>query len=251
MTLAVSASATLDRQRYDAHLRSVVTELSLLPGVDRADVVVAPGVPVDVEVGARASLTLDGGDGSEVVITGTVEQVERRHDGTAVTVVDGGAALARIRPHETYNGLPAAQLIGKLAGLADVETGLLTGLLQTAAYVADPRRSGAEHVAALAARSGAVAAVDAEGRLTVTAWPVGVATVAMRRDRELVALRTSTRQPGPERVPVGAGGSGTALAPDAWLVNAEPVRSGGDPAPALSWAADAVLRTRTDVELAT
>jgi hypothetical protein len=250
MTLAVAATATLGRLRYTAQLRSVSAELALLPGVDRAVVAVASGVEVTAEPGDDASLVLDGGDGPEQVLTGTVACVERLRDCTTVTVVDGGAALARVRPHETYNGLPAMQVVGKLAGLAEVETGVLIGALQIAAYVADPRRTAAEHVAALAARSGAVAAVDAEGRLTVTPWPVGVATVAMRRDREFLTLVTTGLLPGPEQAPVGSGGSGAALAPDAWLVNAEAVTGADDPELGRTWVADAVLRTRADVQIA-
>lgn len=250
MTLTTGTTVTLDDLRYTVQVRSVVGELVLLPGVNRVEVAIAAGVDVPASPGARASVELDGGDGAAVVLTGRVDHVERTTTGAVVVVSDAGAALAAVRPAETYNGLSGVQLVGRLAGLAAADTGPVTALTQTAAYVADPRRTAAEHVAAIAARSDAVAAVDAEGRVTVVAWPVGIPTAAMRLDREFTSFTTSTRSPGHEHVPVGAGGSGAALSPDAWVPSTEPVTGAGDPDGARTWAPDAVLRTRTDVDLA-
>ena len=155
MTLATGATVTLDDLRYTAQIRSVAAELVLLPGVNRAEVAIAAGVDVPAAAGARASVELDGGDGTAVVLTGTVDHVERTTSGAVVVVTDAGAALAATRPSETYNGLTGVQVVGKLADLASADTGQVAALTQTAAYVADARRTAAEHVAAIARRSDA------------------------------------------------------------------------------------------------
>ncbi len=250
MTLVTAATVTLDRLQYTVQIRSVTAELALLPGVDRADVLIAAGVDVEATPGVDATIELDGGDGAAPVIPGTVDHVDRRRGGTLVSVTDGGAALALVRPAETYNGMPAMQIITQLAQLADVDTGLIAATLQTSAYVADPRRTAAQHVAALADRAGAVAAIDGDGRLTVLPWPTGLPTVAMRRDREFTSISTSSHRQPHEFAFVGAGGSGAALSPDTWLVNTDAVTNADDPSPTRTWQADPVLRTQTDVDLA-
>ncbi|ASR54782.1 hypothetical protein [Cellulomonas sp. PSBB021] len=250
MTLATGATVTLDDLRYTVQIRSVAAELVLLPGVNRAEVAIAAGVDVPAAAGARASVELDGGDGTAVVLTGTVDHVERTTSGAVVVVTDAGAALAATRPSETYNGLTGVQVVGKLADLASADTGQVAALTQTAAYVADARRTAAEHVAAIAHRSDAVAAVDAEGRVTVVAWPVGVATAAMRLDREFTSFTTSAHTPAHEFTPVGAGGSGAAQAPDAWVPSTDPLTGADEPDGTRTWSPAPVLRTRSDVDLA-
>ncbi|MET0662497.1 MAG: contractile injection system protein, VgrG/Pvc8 family [Ilumatobacteraceae bacterium] len=250
MTLTTAATATLGQLQYTVQIRSVSVELALFPGVNRADVSIAAGVAVDATPGTDATVELDGGDGSATVITGIVDHVDRRSDGTAVAITDGGAALARVRPQETYNGMLATQIISKLAQLADVQTGLIVATTQTSAYVADPRRTGLQHIAALADLAGAVAAVGGDGRLTVVPWPTGLPTVAMRFDREFTAFSSSSHRAGHEFSVVGGGGSGAALAPDVWIVNTDAVTNADDPSATSTWRPDPVLRTPTDVDLA-
>jgi hypothetical protein len=250
MTLTTAATVTLERLQYTVQIRSVHVELALLPGTNRADVLIAAGVDVEATPGADATVELAGGDGAATVITGTVDSVERHSGGTLVSITDGGAALATIRPNETYNGMLATQIIMQLAQAAGVETGLVVATTQTAAYVADPRRTGAHHVAALAERAGGVAAFDGDGRLNVLPWPIGLPTAAMRRDREFTSIAASAHRPQHEVALVGSGGSGAALSPDAWVMSTDAITGADDPDPARSWRADAVLRTATDVDLA-
>lgn len=249
-TLLTSATVTIGRLRYDAQIRAVTVTLALLPGVGQAEVTLAAGVNVEATPGDDAEVTLDGGDGAATVLTGRVHSVRRRSDRTVVHITDGGARLAATRPAETYQAMPATAIIMALAKAADVDTGLVIAPLQTAAYIADPGRTGAEHVAALAFRAGSVAAVDAGGRLNALPWPTGIPTAAMRRDREFLALGTAAHQPSHEFVLVGAGGSGVAAAPDGWLVNADAVATGDEPDPTRSWTPDPMLRTVLDVDTA-
>ena len=250
MTLITGATVTLDRLQYTVQIRSVYAELAVLPSTNRADVLIAAGVDVEATPGAEATIELDGGDGPAAVVTGTVDHVDRSSGGTIVSVSDGGAALAAIRPHETYNGMLATQIIMQLAQAAGTQTGIVVAATQTAAYVADRRRTAAEHVAALAERAGGVASIDGDGRLNVMPWPVGLPTAAMRRDREFTSISVSSHRPAPEVALVGGGGSGVALSPDAWVMSTDAVTGADDPDPTRRWQTDAALRTATDVDRA-
>lgn len=250
MSLRTATSLVLDRLQYDRQILAVDVDLALLPGTNRAAVAIAAGVRFEAEPGSEASLTLDGGEGGETVLTGTVESVERSQRATWVSLIDAGSSLGNVRAHETWSGLLGAQIISKLADLAGVSTGLVVSTTQTASYVGDPRRTAAEHVARIAQLSNAFAAVDGAGRLTVAPWPIELPTAAMRADREFVSLATAKRRPSHEFAVVGASGAAIAAAPDAFLMSTEAVSSTNDPEPGRSWVADPLLRTTTDVKLA-
>lgn len=250
MSLLLAATVTLGQLLYTEQIRSVRAHLALLPDINRVEVAIAAGVRVDATPGTDAEVALDGGDGGATVITGTVARVERRQFATVVTVADGGAALAAVRPTETYHGLPLAQVIRELAGTAGVDTGIVAVLGQVADWVPDPRRTAAHHVAELARLGGGVAHVDRGGRLVAMPWPVGVPDVAMRLDREFLAFATEALDPGAAEIPVGAGGAGTALAPDAWLHAPDPLTTGGGPDATHRWRPEHALRTLADVRIA-
>lgn len=250
MTLLTSATLTLDRLQYTVQIRAVSAQLALLPATNSAHIAIAAGVDVEATPGTSAVLELDGGDGGSVVLTGSVQQVRRTATATNVTIADGSAELAHVRTAKTFNGMLAMQIINELAGQADVSTGLVVATTQTAAYIGDPRRSAAEHIASLAALAGGVASLDADGRLNVLPWPIGLPTAAMRRDREFLALETTMSRAHHQLAAVGAGGPGVALAPDAWVVNTDPVTGADDPSSSLTWTPQPALRTRVDVDLA-
>ncbi len=250
MSLTTSASFTVDRLQYTIQIRAVSAELGALPRANRAEVVIAGGVDVAAKPGDSAELEIDGGDGAATIITGAVQDVSRREDATAVTVVDGGSALAMVRPQETYNSMLSTQIIQQLALLAGVGTNQVVATTQTSAYVADPRRTAAQHIAALADLAGAVATIDGNGNLSVMPWPMGLPTVAMRRDREFTAISTSSRRADHEFAVVGGGGAPAAAAPDAWVMSTDPLTNAEDPSPERTWVSQRVLRTATDVNTA-
>lgn len=250
MTLLTAATATLGQLRYTTQIVGVSADLAALPGINNARVDIAAGVRVDAQPGTDATVELDGGDGAATIITGTVQRVSRDARATRVTVTDAAAALAATRPHETYNAMPAVQVISKLADLAQVDTGLVITTLQTAAYIADGTRTAAQHVALLAELGGGIASVDADGRLTVMPWPVGPPTAAMRRDREFTSLSTSHDRAGHEFAVVGASGAAAGAAPDAWLASTDAVTGADDPDGFRTWITEPLLRTAVDVDLA-
>ena len=250
MTLTTAAIATLGRLQYTTQIIWARAQLVLLPATNVLELGIAAGVEVSAAPGDEAEVELDGGDGAATVMTGTVSAVRRGTRETVVTVVDGGVALARLRPYQTFEGLGAAQVMSKLADAVGVETGSLLALGQTAAFVAQPRRTGAEQVAHLADLSGAVAGIDGDGKLAVSLWPIGLPTVAMRADREFLSLRTSVLAPLPAFAAVGSGGAGVALAPDAWVPSTTALTTSADASAELTWRSDPVLRAQVDVTLA-
>lgn len=250
MTLITAATATLGRLQYTTQVTRARAQLALLPATNVLELAIAAGVEVSATPGDEAVIELDGGDGAATVISGTVSVVRRSPRETVVTVVDGGAALARLRQYQTFEGLAASQVVAKLADAAGVDTGSLLALGQTAAFVAQPRRTGAEQIAYLADLSGAVAAIDGDGKLAVSLWPIGLPTVAMRADREFLSIRTSVLAPPPAFAAVGSGGAGVALAPDAWVPSTAALTTSDDPGAELTWRSDPVLRAQVDVTLA-
>lgn len=250
MSLVTAATFTAGQLQYTVQIRAVEVELTTLPGSNRAEVSIAAGVNVEAVPGDEAELELDGGDGAATVITGVVDHVERHPTSTVVSVVDGGAAMARVRPQETYSGMLFAQVISALAQLAGVGTNLVTATTQTAAYVADPRRTASEHVASLAALAGSVATIDGSGKLSVMPWPTGLPTAAMRLDREFLSISTTNQAPQHEFALVGGGGAAMAAAPDAWVMNTEPLTNADDPDESRTWLSQRVLRTTADVDAA-
>jgi hypothetical protein len=250
MTLTTAATATLGRLQYTTQITRVRAQLALLPATNVLELGIAGGVEVSAAPGDEAEVELDGGDGAAMVITGTVAGVRRGPRETVVMVVDGGAALARLRQYQTFEGLGASQVVSELADAAGVDTGSLLALGQTAAFVAHPRRTGAEQVAYLADLSGAVAAIDGDGRLAVSVWPIGLPTVAMGADREFLSIQTGAHAAPPAFAAIGSGGAGVALAPDAWVPSTAALTTSDDPGSELTWRSDPVLRAQVDVTLA-
>ena len=215
MTLAPAAAVELGTKGYSAHVAELVVSLRLLPGVNSFAVTLPREAAVDAAPGDTATLTLDGGEGDEPVLDGTVRAVRHGLRATRVVAADGGADLAALRPNATYERQDAKAVVRALASDAEADIGRLDLDLALVAYAAHQGRTAAEHVALLADLAGAVASVDAGGSLTVGA-PPATATLALRHGRELVACETDD-WPGPaaSRAPVGFGPAGSTQAPGA------------------------------------
>src|SRR5262249_61440535 len=98
----------LGRSVFGSHAAAVTVTLAGLPGVSRFDVSFPAAVAVDAGPGDDASLDLDGGEGSETVLTGKVRGFRRDVELTEVLVADASAALAAYPPPPTYES-PDAQ----------------------------------------------------------------------------------------------------------------------------------------------
>ena len=247
--LAPVATARFGNLRYETHITSLAADLGLLPAVNRVTAVLPRDVPVDAAPGDPAEVSIDGGDGSSTVLTGTVATIRRTATGTAITAVDAGAALARMRPASTFEAQSVADMVRALAGDAGTQTGTLLAPVRLAAYVAHQQRTGAEHVAELARLGGAIAMVDADGGVSVMPRPSGPPDSALLFGRELTEYQVDDLPASPQVVVVGNGSAGFVPAPDAFRQTTTPLTAGGaDPGPSTVWQPQAALRLPTAVE---
>jgi hypothetical protein len=243
--LTPSATVTLGNLRYDSHASDVVAHLALLPGVNSLNAVLPADVEVSAAAGDPGSLELDGGEGTQMVLTGKVCSLRRNLLATKVSVADGGADLAGFRPCATYEKQNGRDVIRALTEESGVDVGTLDLDLPLAAYVAHQKRTAAEHVAYLARLAGATARVDGDGNLQVNPWPGGQPEAALLYGREVIDYEVRDR-PGPQvhRVTVGNGPAGSVDAPDA-LRHTSSILPGDAPAPGAGaiWEAAPILRT--------
>jgi hypothetical protein len=252
MSLAPGATLTLANLRYDAHLREVRVALGLLPVLNRAAALLPPAVRFEAAPGDNAVLEVDGGEGAQMVLSGTLHSVRRGLQGITVTLGDAGAALAALRPAATYEKQNGKDVIRSLAGEAGATVGTLDLDLPLAAYVAHQRQTVAEHVADLARLAGAIAHVSASGNLEVAMRP-DRPDVALRYGREFLTYESRTRHlPPRQQVVVGNGPAGAADAPDALRHSLEPLPSNArSPGASALWQAQPVLRTPGAAQAAT
>lgn len=216
MTLQPAVSATLGNLRYDTHAVRCSASLGLLPRGSSAEIRLPASVRFEAVPGDEATLDVDGGEGSNTILTGRVRTIRRTLDTVIVTVADAAGDLAALRPSATFEKQGAAQIVKKLASDAAVTPGTIDLDLDLPAYVAHPGRTAAEHVADLARLGGAIAMTDGDGRLNVVARPSGQPTIALKYGRELVSYDVTGRAiVNGNRIAVGFGPAGSASAPDA------------------------------------
>jgi hypothetical protein len=245
MTLAPKASIVLGNEQYDSHAVCVVVTLAPLPAIGSFTAVFPPAVTIDASAGDAASLDLDGGEGSETVLTGMVRVIRRGIRQTEVIVADSSAALVDLRPATTYRNQSADDVIRALASDAGVTIANTSVDLPMAAYVADQRRTATEHIAMLAALGGAMARVNGDGELEVSRSTAGLPDLAIKYGREVIAcdVRVSAA-PVAHRIRTGSGPAGSAMAPNALRPSKDPLPNGAsDPGADAVWTPAAVLRT--------
>jgi hypothetical protein len=246
MSLAPKASIVLGSEQFDTHAVRVTAQLAPLPGIGSFRAVFPALTQISASAGDDASLDLDGGEGNERVLTGTVRVVRRGIRQTEVIVADASFALAELRPATTYRNRSADDVIKALASDAGITVDSDVGL-PMAAYVADQRRTAAQHIALLASLGGAVARVNGDGELEVNRPVAAMPDVAMKYGREIIACDISTgAAPAAKRIHTGSGPAGSAMAPNALRPTNEPLPSGAsDPGSGAIWMPFAILRTPT------
>ncbi|WP_437569800.1 hypothetical protein [Sorangium sp. So ce542] len=243
MSLTPALAVTLGNERFDSHILDASVCLAPLPAASWFRVSLPPGVDPSAVAGDPAVLTLDGGEGSETVLTGKVRHVKRGVRATEVLAADGGADLA-YRPTATFERQAARDVVRALCGDANVDVGRLDIDLDLAAYAAHPQRTAAEHVAELARIAGAMGVFDEGGALVVAPPPTGPADLALQYGREIVSF--DRRDAAPRAAPylVGSGPAGSVDAPDA-LRHTTAVIPGDTPSPTpgARWIPTPILRT--------
>jgi len=208
--LSPTISLTLGNLRYDQHVSRVSASLTTLPGVNSATVDLPAGVRFEAATGEDAILALDGGEGAHDVMTGTIHRIDRTPTRIRVMLADAGATLASLRVASTFKGLGAAEIVKAIASDADVEVGEMSMDLDAALYVADQRRTAAEHVAALCRMGGLFACVGGDGKLSGIAADSDTATIAIKYGREIIEVSSTSRRvpaaPADDERAVGLGG---------------------------------------------
>lgn len=247
MTLVPSASIVLGNEQFDTHALHIVATLAPLPGIGSFNAIFPAALEIGGAAGDDATLDLDGGEGSERVLTGFIRAIRRGVRQTEVIVADASSGLAELRPATTYINQSADDVIQALASEAGISVNDSSVDLAMAAYVADQRRTAAQHIATLAAFGGAMARVNGDGELEVNRPSGLMPDLAIKYGREVVACDVHTgAAPAAKRIRTGSGPAGSAMAPDALRPTKKPLPAGAtDPGADAIWTPAAVLRTPT------
>ncbi|HSV14781.1 MAG TPA: hypothetical protein VLI90_11010 [Tepidisphaeraceae bacterium] len=161
-------------------------------------------------------MTLNSGDTESAVFTGTIDSVRRWESGIEITALDAGGVMARFRPATTYEHVTASSVVQSLASDAGADCGSLDNGADLSYYVADPARTAWEHVARLAAWSGALATVSADNKIELKVVQTTAADFALRYGREILAIEHTKRAaPVASFTVAGESGTGSASSPDA------------------------------------
>jgi hypothetical protein len=213
--LAPTYSLTLGTQLWTEQALGLTVRLDPAPLLNVLDVRLPAAAPVDAAPGDDVSLLLDGGEGESAVFSGRIDSIRRDVGELAVRALDAGGTLAAFRPAATFEQVTAGTLIKSLCAEVGVATGDLEDGPALAYYAADPGRTALDHVARLAAWSGALARVSAENVLDASIIAAGEPELALRYGRELLAVEHLEAEPPPPVVVAGEAGAGSASAPEA------------------------------------
>ena len=251
--LVNTVSVQLGRLRYDSHASHVRVDLGLLPSVNSVTITLPPQVGVSAGPGDDAILSLNNGEGSTEVLTGTVQRVAKGPRRTEVVAADAGAVLAAARIAQSFQDMTPGDVAQNIAGEVGANLqSLLLAMDPLPLYVADQRRTAAEHIARLAELGGGFGQVDAGGDVQLGPWPFLPPTRALLQGREVIDYAASVHAGGPDLAFVGMGAGAAGADPRALAQGTEPVSAGADdPGSALEWQSRPALRSNIAVSTAT
>lgn len=201
------------------HLVALSVRCGLAPAVDAAEIWLTPDPQApSVALGDAGSVQLGYADAApQPVFTGTVTGVRRAVAGPVrLTATAGGAALARLRVNQGYEGRAAGDVVRDLAGRAAVATGTIEDGIDLPFYAVDDRRSGWEHVAALARASGFLAFLTPAGELTFAPPASGGPVQTFTYAEDVLALAVRTADPVFTAVTAAGEGAAGSRGKEAW-----------------------------------
>lgn len=252
MSLAPAVTLTLGNLRYTSHVASASVTLGLLPSVNEARVTLPATASVTAAPGDDGALEIDGGEGSQTILTGKIDSLAFAFETVSATLVDGGGALARYRPASTYSQQDAQDVVQAIAGDAGVTVGNVTLALPLPEYVAHQSRTAAEHIALLTRLAGGIASFDGDGSLNAVAPMPEQADIALLYGREITECHVRVRHdPAFQRFAIGSGPAGAINDPTALVLSTDPLP--GDaalPGTGSVWQATSMLRTPDAVSTA-
>jgi hypothetical protein len=243
--LAPALSLRLGDRIYAEQVAALTLRRARLPGIDRLSVLFPPAVPVDAAPGDAVTLELDGGEGAETVFTGRVGAIRRRFDGITVTALGPAERLAAARPALALERVTAGEAIRRLAETAEVETGEIAPGPMLAIYAADGRSSALAEIVRLASFTGAQAAFDGDGKLTVPDPARPIEPLPLRYGREIISIDAAQGAAAASPVVIGEGGDPSG--PQARWIVADFLRGGGASGDRIALPE---IRTRQDADTA-
>ncbi|MBI3953338.1 MAG: hypothetical protein HY330_02380 [Chloroflexi bacterium] len=230
-------------------IASVSVESGLVPSVDVVVIVAAADQAPSLALGDSGSVAVGYEDSSaELVFTGRITAVRRKlHGVVRLEATNGGALLAGLRIDQSYEQRKAGEIVADLAQRAGVTTGVVEDGASYPFYVVDGVRTVLTHIAALARRSGFVAYVTPEDKLSFLPLAEGQPVQTFAYGTDVLSLQLSETTPAVGALTVVGEGAAGSQGQEAWSWLAKDpsaVRgSSGTAAPELSLA-DASLRSR-------
>ncbi len=245
MSLAPALKLTLGNFLYESQVANIISYSVLLPGVNYARTLLPAEVEMSAELDDDGVLELDGGEGSDKILTGKIKSIHRGLVHTEVIVADASAELGSYRPAATYEKQNAKDVVKALASEVEVGVDTIDIDLPLAAYVAHQQRTAAEHIAYLAKLAGGFGRIGNDGKLRVTEFPEGQPEAALRYGREVITYEITNHTGSRGRaMMIGNGPAGSADAPNALRHTLEVLPSDA-PTPGIEavWKATPLLRT--------
>ena len=184
--LAPAYTVRMGSQEWTEQIVQIRVSLGAAPAVDSASIVLPLTPTFKAKPGDEAVVTLDSGERSDTVFSGTIDRVRRTPSSIAVSMVNAGGIMARVRPAVTFEQVTAGRLVRELCTEAGVDAGAIQDGVSLPFYVADPERTGWQHASRVAAWSGAVVTVSTENKVDATVIDATQAEFALRYGRELL-----------------------------------------------------------------
>jgi hypothetical protein len=207
---------TLGSQRFTSQALELTVTLDTAPVVDALTAAFPATLAMSAAAGDPVQLELGDGTSEEPVFSGTIEAVQRSFTQTRIRALNAGGALSRFRPASTYEQVTAGEVVRNLCGDGGADAGEIAAGVALAFYAADPSRNAFEHIARVAAWSGAMVRVTAENAVEMRVVKAAAAEVALRFGRELLSLDLGSKAAGLDAfVVAGEAGAGSASAPEA------------------------------------
>jgi hypothetical protein len=180
--------------------------------VDAAEILVASAYGPAAAPKNAGSISAGYDDSSkDPIFTGSIEAVRYSVDGlTRITAGNGGAALARLRLNQSFEQTTAADIVNDLAQKASVDTDTINDGASYPAYAIDDRRTGWQHIAALARSNGFLAFFSPEGKLSFTSVEPGQPVQTFTYGQDILALQfTTSVASGGQATVIGEGAAGS------------------------------------------
>lgn len=247
--LNVQVQIQLGSERYDRHAIALRVRRGQLPVLDRAEIELPAAITLRAGLGDPAVVQLDGGEGSETVLRGTITGLTRTLHGVRVVVHGGALALASYRPALTLERVSVGSAIKRLCSDAAVSVSSIDDGPELSLYAADGRATALEEVARLAQLMSVHAVFDHDNSLGATQQDNG--ELALRYGRELLSLEATSLAPDANTRDVIGEGAAAPSSPQGRLVIADFLAgSGSPPGPGVRRRAEPLLRTPDDTRAA-